>query len=205
MLWVDGHKSSYFLLVKMSSPTKWTWIGIALVVAVVVAVGTNLGVSVLASLAGAHLHDFAGAAFDHDIAVLAKGRALDRVGGRGSGWGPLVLGFIVFHLSGHWPHRLVLAQTHTLSGSWLDKRLSEDSVASDAGTGRQRALTGRPYCVTVRAQTCLWVECNACQCLCALTAQQQCLRSVGPKPLVKDRIAIAAHLRSVVQEVSRSG
>ena len=34
---------------------------------------TDLGMSVFASLAGAHLHDLAWPAFNHNVAVLAKG------------------------------------------------------------------------------------------------------------------------------------
>ena len=56
----------------------------------------DLGVAVLAGLGGAHLHDLAGAALDHDEAVLAQGGALHRVGRRGAG---IALGEIV--LIGH--------------------------------------------------------------------------------------------------------
>ena len=49
----------------------------------------NLGVTVLASLGGGHLDDLARAVLDHDVAVLAQGRALHGVGGRGTGIGAL--------------------------------------------------------------------------------------------------------------------
>jgi hypothetical protein len=49
----------------------------------------NLGVTVLASLGGGHFDDLARATLDHDVAVLAQGRALHRVGGRGTGIGAL--------------------------------------------------------------------------------------------------------------------
>ena len=39
----------------------------------------DLGVTVFARLGGGHFDDFAGAAFDDDVAVLAEGRALHRV------------------------------------------------------------------------------------------------------------------------------
>ena len=38
----------------------------------------HLGVTVLASLRGGHVHDLAGAVLDYNKAVLAKGRALHR-------------------------------------------------------------------------------------------------------------------------------
>lgn len=49
----------------------------------------DFGMAVLAGLGGAHVDDLAGAALDHDVAVLAEGRALHRVGGRGAGIGAL--------------------------------------------------------------------------------------------------------------------
>ena len=45
----------------------------------------DLGVTVLASLGGGHIDNLAGAALDHDEAVLAQSRALHGVGGRGTG------------------------------------------------------------------------------------------------------------------------
>ncbi len=45
----------------------------------------DLGVTVLASLGGGHVDNLAGAALDHDEAVLAQGRALHGVGRRGAG------------------------------------------------------------------------------------------------------------------------
>ena len=47
----------------------------------------DLGVTVLASLGGRHVDNLAGAALDHDEAVLAQGRALHGVGGRSAGVG----------------------------------------------------------------------------------------------------------------------
>jgi len=47
----------------------------------------NLGVAVLASLGGGHVHDLARAALDHDMTVLAQSRALHGVGRRGAGVG----------------------------------------------------------------------------------------------------------------------
>jgi hypothetical protein len=44
----------------------------------------DLGVTVLASLRGGHIDDFAGAALDNDKAVLSEGRALHREGLRGA-------------------------------------------------------------------------------------------------------------------------
>jgi len=49
----------------------------------------DLGVTVLAGLRGRHVDDLAGAALDHDVAVLAQGRALLGVGERGAGVGGL--------------------------------------------------------------------------------------------------------------------
>jgi hypothetical protein len=45
----------------------------------------DLGVAVLASLGGGHVDNLAGAALDHDEAVLAQSRALHRVRRRGAG------------------------------------------------------------------------------------------------------------------------
>ncbi len=45
----------------------------------------DLGVTVLASLRGRHVNDLAGTTLDHDVSVLAKGRALHGVGGGGTG------------------------------------------------------------------------------------------------------------------------
>ena len=45
----------------------------------------NFGVTVFASFGRGHINDLAGAAFDHNEAVLAQGRALHRVGGRSTG------------------------------------------------------------------------------------------------------------------------
>lgn len=47
----------------------------------------NLGVTVLASLGGRHVHDLAGTALDDDKAVLSQGRALHREGSRSTGIG----------------------------------------------------------------------------------------------------------------------
>jgi len=41
----------------------------------------DLGVTVLACLGGGHVNDLAGAAFDHNEAVLAQSRTLHGVGG----------------------------------------------------------------------------------------------------------------------------
>lgn len=49
----------------------------------------DLGVTVLASLGGRHVDDLAGAALDHDVTVLAQGRALHGVGGRRTSVGGL--------------------------------------------------------------------------------------------------------------------
>ena len=49
----------------------------------------DLGVPVLAGLGGAHLNDLARATLDDDEAVLAQGRALHRIGGRGARIGAL--------------------------------------------------------------------------------------------------------------------
>jgi len=49
----------------------------------------DLGVSVLASLGGGHVDNLARAVLDDDEAVLPQGRALHRVGGRGTGIGAL--------------------------------------------------------------------------------------------------------------------
>jgi hypothetical protein len=49
----------------------------------------DLGVTVLASLGGGHFDDLTGTVLDHNEAVLAEGRALHRVGGRGAGVGAL--------------------------------------------------------------------------------------------------------------------
>lgn len=49
----------------------------------------DLGVTVLAGLGGGHVDDLAGAALNHDEAVLAEGRALHGVGGGGTGIGAL--------------------------------------------------------------------------------------------------------------------
>jgi hypothetical protein len=46
----------------------------------------DLGVTVLASLGGRHVDDFARAALDHDVAVLPQGRALHGEGGGGTGF-----------------------------------------------------------------------------------------------------------------------
>lgn len=42
----------------------------------------DLGMPVLAGLRSAHLDDFAGATFDHNVAVLPEGGALLRIGRR---------------------------------------------------------------------------------------------------------------------------
>ena len=47
----------------------------------------NLGVTVFASFGRGHINDLAGAAFDHNEAVLAQGRTLHRVCGRSTGIG----------------------------------------------------------------------------------------------------------------------
>lgn len=49
----------------------------------------DLGVTVLTRLGGGHVHNLAGTALDHDVAVLSKGRALHWVGLRGTGVGGL--------------------------------------------------------------------------------------------------------------------
>ena len=49
----------------------------------------DLGVTVLAGLGGGHFNNLAGAALDHNEAVLAQGRALHWVRGRGTGIGAL--------------------------------------------------------------------------------------------------------------------
>lgn len=48
-----------------------------------------LGVAVLASLGGAHFDDFAGAAFNDYMSILAQSGTLHWVGGRGAGIGRL--------------------------------------------------------------------------------------------------------------------
>lgn len=49
----------------------------------------NLGMSVLSSLRGAHLYDFARALFDANETILAKRRALHGIGGGGASIGAL--------------------------------------------------------------------------------------------------------------------
>lgn len=49
----------------------------------------DLGVTVLASLGGGHVDDLAGAALDHDEAVLTQSRALHGEGERRTGIGGL--------------------------------------------------------------------------------------------------------------------
>ena len=49
----------------------------------------DFGVTVLASLGSTHIDNFAGAAFNNDETVLAKRRALHRIGGGGAGIGAL--------------------------------------------------------------------------------------------------------------------
>ena len=49
----------------------------------------DLGVTVLASLRGGHVHDLAGAVLDYYEAVLAKGRALHRKCSRCTGIGAI--------------------------------------------------------------------------------------------------------------------
>ena len=49
----------------------------------------DLGVPVLASLRSSHFDNLAGAAFDHDEAVFAQGRALHGIRRRGAGVGAL--------------------------------------------------------------------------------------------------------------------
>lgn len=49
----------------------------------------DLGVTVLASLGGTHFYDLARATLNHDETVLAKRRALHRIGGGGAGIGAL--------------------------------------------------------------------------------------------------------------------
>ena len=102
MLWVDGHKSSYFLLVNISSPTKCTWIlirGGQTGIEKKVEKGTDLCVSVFASLTGAHLHYLTGSALNHNETVLTEWRALDRISGWGSGRRLRVLDIIAFHIT----------------------------------------------------------------------------------------------------------
>jgi len=49
----------------------------------------DLGVTVLTSLRGRHVDDFAGAVLDHNETVLPQGRALHGEGSRGAGIGGL--------------------------------------------------------------------------------------------------------------------
>lgn len=49
----------------------------------------HLCVTVLSGLGGGHVDNLAGAALDHDVAVLAQSRTLHREGGRGAGIGRL--------------------------------------------------------------------------------------------------------------------
>jgi len=49
----------------------------------------DLCVTVFASLGSGHFDNLAGTVLDHDVTVLAKGRALHGVGGRGTGIGAL--------------------------------------------------------------------------------------------------------------------
>ena len=49
----------------------------------------DFGMTMFAGLGGAHFHDFAGTVLDDDVAVLAEGRALHRIGGGGAGIGAL--------------------------------------------------------------------------------------------------------------------
>jgi len=63
----------------------------------------DFGVAVFTSLGGAHIDDFARAAFDDDVTVLTQGRALHRVSSRRSSRGLLegvviVLLIVVGHL-----------------------------------------------------------------------------------------------------------
>jgi hypothetical protein len=55
----------------------------------------DLGVTVLASLGGRHVDNLAGAALDHDEAVLAQSRALHGVGERRAGVGGLEGGIML--------------------------------------------------------------------------------------------------------------
>lgn len=55
----------------------------------------DLGVTVLASLGGGHVDNLAGAALDHDEAVLAQSRALHGVGERRAGVGGLEGGIML--------------------------------------------------------------------------------------------------------------
>jgi hypothetical protein len=55
----------------------------------------DLGVAVLASLGGRHVDNLAGAILDHDVAVLAQGRALHGEGGRGTGIGATEFGLML--------------------------------------------------------------------------------------------------------------
>lgn len=45
----------------------------------------NLGMTMLSSLRGRHVHNFAGAAFNHNEAVLAEGGALHRISSGSTG------------------------------------------------------------------------------------------------------------------------
>jgi len=58
----------------------------------------NLGVTVLASLRGRHIHDLARVALEHRVAVLSQSTALDWVGEGTSGTGSFE-GFVVRHLA----------------------------------------------------------------------------------------------------------
>jgi len=66
----------------------------------------DLGVTVLAGLGGRHVDDLAGAALDHDEAVLAQSRALHGVGGRGTGVGALEGGLMIVRHFG-WLKRIL--------------------------------------------------------------------------------------------------
>lgn len=49
----------------------------------------DFGMPVLASLGGTHFHDFAGAAFNHNKAILPQGRALHGIGCRSASIGAI--------------------------------------------------------------------------------------------------------------------
>ena len=56
----------------------------------------HFGVSMLASLGGAHFHNLARAAFDHDVSIFAQGGALHGIGGGGAGVGGFECVFMLF-------------------------------------------------------------------------------------------------------------
>ena len=70
----------------------------------------DLGVTVLASLGGRHFGNLAGTILDHNMTILAQGRALHRVGSRGAGIDAIESVFMLFifkfhELAGFLPQR----------------------------------------------------------------------------------------------------